>query len=145
MEMLSYFNPPGYSSMGVVNTEAWRGPRCRRPTATARRVAGAPYAGLLEPGPLLSPDLLAEATSPQSEGYRPILHEDVTFGLGFKPTVPRRPFGPNQGASATSGPEEQWGLPTPRGRGVRLRDESRHPPLAEHAQPVAHRRAYVSL
>ena len=24
MEMLSYFNPPGYSSMGVVNTAAWR-------------------------------------------------------------------------------------------------------------------------
>ena len=25
MEMLSYFNPPGYSSMGLVNTEKWRG------------------------------------------------------------------------------------------------------------------------
>ena len=24
-----------------------------------------------------------------------LFHEDVTFGLGFKPTVPRRPFGPN--------------------------------------------------
>ena len=43
-------------------------------------------------------DLLAEATSPQSQGYCPILHEDVTFGLGFKPTVPRRPFGPNPGS-----------------------------------------------
>ena len=56
------------------------------------------YAALLEPGRLLSTDLLAEATSPQSEGYCPILHEDVTFGLGFKPTVPRRPFGPNPGS-----------------------------------------------
>jgi CubicO group peptidase (beta-lactamase class C family) len=25
MEMMSYFNPPGYSSMGVVNTAEWRG------------------------------------------------------------------------------------------------------------------------
>ena len=55
-------------------------------------------AALLEPGRLLSSDLLAEATSAQSEGYCPILHEDVTFGLGFKPTVPRRPFGPNPGS-----------------------------------------------
>ena len=96
MEMLSYFNPPGYSSMGVVNTEAWR--RAEVPStnghATARGVALV-YAALLEPGRLLSPELLAEAVSPQSQGYCPILHEDVTFGLGFKPTVPRRPFGPN--------------------------------------------------
>ena len=46
-------------------------------------------------GRLLSTDLLEEAISPQSEGYCPVLGEDVTFGLGFKPTVPRRPFGPN--------------------------------------------------
>ncbi len=50
---------------------------------------------MLEPGRLLSVDLLAEATRIQSEGYCPILHEEVAFGLGFKPTVPRRPFGPN--------------------------------------------------
>ncbi len=56
------------------------------------------YAALLEPGRLLSADLLAEATSPQSSGYCPILHEDVTFGLGFTPTSPRRSFGPNPGS-----------------------------------------------
>jgi CubicO group peptidase (beta-lactamase class C family) len=96
MEMLSYFNPPGYSSMGVVNSAPWR--RAEVPSTnghgTARGVARM-YEALLEPGRLLSPDLLAEATRAQSQGYCPILHEDVTFGLGFKPTVPRRPFGPN--------------------------------------------------
>jgi CubicO group peptidase (beta-lactamase class C family) len=99
MEMLSYFNPPGYSSMGVVNSTRWR--QAEVPSTnghgTARGVARM-YAALLEPGRVLSVDLLAEAVSPQSQGYCPILHEDVTFGLGFKPTVPRRPFGPNPGS-----------------------------------------------
>jgi CubicO group peptidase (beta-lactamase class C family) len=99
MEMLSYFNPPGFSSMGVVNTAAWRAAEVPSTNGhgSARGVARV-YAALLEPGRLLSADLLAEATSPQSVGYCPILHEDVTFGLGFKPTVPRRPFGPNPGS-----------------------------------------------
>jgi CubicO group peptidase (beta-lactamase class C family) len=96
MEMLSYVNPPGYSSIGVVNTSEWR--RAEVPSTNGHGTAGGVarmYAALLQPGRLLSTDLLAEATSPQSVGYCPILHEEVTFGLGFKPTVPRRPFGPN--------------------------------------------------
>jgi CubicO group peptidase (beta-lactamase class C family) len=99
MELLSYCNPPGYSSIGVANTTAWRAAEVPSTNGhgSAHGVARL-YAALLEPGRLLSPDLLAEATSPQSEGYCPILHEDVTFGLGFKPTVPRRPFGPNPGS-----------------------------------------------
>jgi CubicO group peptidase (beta-lactamase class C family) len=99
MEMLSYFNPPGFSSMGVVNTPAWRGAEVPSTNGhgSARGVARL-YHALLEPGGLLSAELWREATSAQSEGYCPILHEDVTFGLGFKPTVPRRPFGPNPGS-----------------------------------------------
>jgi CubicO group peptidase (beta-lactamase class C family) len=96
MEMLSYFNPPGYSSTGVVNTAAWRAAEVPSTNGhgTARGVARM-YEALLEPGRVLSSELLSEAVSPQSEGFCPILHEEVTFGLGFKPTVPRRPFGPN--------------------------------------------------
>jgi CubicO group peptidase (beta-lactamase class C family) len=99
MEMLSYFNPPGFSSIGVANTAAWRSAEVPSTNGhgSAQGVVRL-YAALLEPGRLLSSELLAEATSPQSEGYCPILHEDVTFGLGFKPTVPRRPFGPNPGS-----------------------------------------------
>ena len=99
MEMTSYVNPPGYSSLGVVNTERWR--RAEVPStnghATAAGIARL-YAALLEPGRLVSSDLLGEATSPQSEGFCPILHDEVTFGLGFQPTTPRRPFGPNPGS-----------------------------------------------
>jgi CubicO group peptidase (beta-lactamase class C family) len=96
MTNLSYFNPPGYSSMGVVNTVEWR--TAEVPSTNGHATAGGVarlYAALLETGRLLSSELLAEATSPQSVGYCPVLGEEVTFGLGFKPTVPRRPFGPN--------------------------------------------------
>ncbi|MGD0881342.1 MAG: serine hydrolase domain-containing protein [Acidimicrobiales bacterium] len=96
MVALSYVNPPGYSSMGVVNTSLWRAAQVPSTNchATAAGVAHF-YRALLEPGRLLSPELLAEATSAQSVGFCPVLGEEVTFGLGFKPTTPRRPFGPN--------------------------------------------------
>jgi CubicO group peptidase (beta-lactamase class C family) len=97
--MLGYVNPPGYSSIGVVNTAAWRGSEI--PSTSGHATAGGIarlYDGLLQPGRLLSTDGLAEAVSPQSEGYCPVLGEEVTFGLGFKPTTPRRPFGPNPGS-----------------------------------------------
>ena len=96
MIALGYFNPPGYSSTGVVNTAEWRGAQVPSTNGhgSATGVARM-YAALLEPGRLLSPDLLAEATKPQSVGYCPVLGEETTFGLGFKPTVPHRPFGPN--------------------------------------------------
>ena len=142
MEMLSYVNPPGYSSLGVVNTPEWRSAEVPSTNGhgTARGLARL-YATLLEPGRVLSDDLLAESTRIQSEGYCPILHEDVAFGLGFKPTVPRRPFGPNP---------QQFRALRHRGRGrfrrsrrrpgLRLRDEPCDPTLAEHAQPGPHRR-----
>jgi CubicO group peptidase (beta-lactamase class C family) len=79
-----------------VNTPAWRSAEVPSTNGhgTASGIARL-YGALLEPGRLLSAQLLAEATAPQSEGYCPILGEEVTFGLGFKPTAPRRPFGPN--------------------------------------------------
>ena len=112
MEMLSYVNPPGYSSIGVVNTPEWR--RAEVPSTNGHGTAGGVarmYAALLQPGRLLSTDLLAEATSPQSVGYCPILHEEVTFGLGFKPTVRGDPSAPTRGVSATSGPAARSGSP----------------------------------
>ena len=99
MVTLGYFNPPGYSSMGVVNTAMWRSAQVPSTNmhATAAGVARV-YQALLEPDRLLSPGLLAEATSPQSTGYCPVLGEEATFGLGFTPTTTRRPFGPNPSA-----------------------------------------------
>ena len=52
------------------------------------------YAATID-GRLLSFDLLAEATRVQSEGFCPVLGEEVAFGLGFVPTSARRPLGPN--------------------------------------------------
>ena len=96
MIALGYFNPPGYSSTGVVNTAAWRGAHVPSTNGHGSATGVAQmYAALLEPGRLLSPDLLAEATTAQSVGFCPVLGEETTFGLGFKPTVPHRPFGPN--------------------------------------------------
>lgn len=96
MVALGYFNPPGYSSVGVVNTAAWRSAQVPSTNGhgTATGVARF-YAALLEPDRLISPGLLAEATRVQSEGSCPVLDEETVFGLGFKPTVARRPFGPN--------------------------------------------------
>lgn len=96
MNALAHLNPPGYSSVGLVNTPEWRalplGSTAGHASATG---IARLYAALLEPGRLLSPDLLARAGSPQAAGRCPILGDDVTWGLGFQPTTPRRPLGPN--------------------------------------------------
>jgi CubicO group peptidase (beta-lactamase class C family) len=68
----------------------------------------------LQPNRLLSTDLLAEAVSPQSTGFCPVLGEDVTFGLGFTPTTPRRPFGPNPGGYGHFGTGGAVGFADPR-------------------------------
>ena len=117
MEMLSYFNPPGYSSMGVVNSAEWRAAEVPSTNGhgTASGVARM-YAALLEPGRLLSVDLLTEAVTPQSQGFCPILHEDVTFGLGFTPTTLRRAFGPNPGSFGHFGTGGAVGFADPHAR-----------------------------
>jgi CubicO group peptidase (beta-lactamase class C family) len=91
MTMLGYFNPSGFSSIGVVNSQEWRGAEIPSTNShgTAAGLARL-YAALLNPGELLSSDLLAEATTAQSQGYCPFLDEETTFGLGFKPTAPLR-------------------------------------------------------
>ena len=98
MIALGYFNPPGYASIGVVNTPQWRAAQVPSVNlhATARGISRV-YEALLE-GSLLDGDVLAEATRAQSEGWCPVLERDATFGLGFQPTRPDRPFGPNAGS-----------------------------------------------
>jgi len=90
-----YFNPPGYSSVGVVNSIPWRTSQVPSTNGhgTARGLARF-YDALIGPSPVLSAALLAEATSAQSTGPCPVLNQDVTFGLGFQPSTPHRPFGP---------------------------------------------------
>jgi len=96
MLALSYFNPSGYSSQGVVNSAEWRGAQVPSTNGhgTALGLARL-YSTLVEPDRLLTSELIAEATRVQSEGHCPVLAEDVAFGLGFVPTSERRPLGPN--------------------------------------------------
>ncbi len=96
MNALAHFNPPGYSSIGLVNTPTWRAAQIGSTSghASASGIARV-YAALLEPGRLLSPELLAHATTPRATGHCPILGEEVVFGFGFQPTTQRRPLGPN--------------------------------------------------
>lgn len=93
---LAYFNPPGYSSVGVVNTTAWRQTQVPSTNshASARGVCDlyAAILGDLGPAPLVSRTLLAEATRAWVSGECPVLGEVGTFGLGFIPTNPRRSF-----------------------------------------------------
>ena len=99
MNALAHLNPPGYSSIGVVNTPTWRQAQIGS-TGGHGSASGLArvYAALAVPDRLLSHDLLREATRPQSVGPCPMLGDEVTFGLGFAPTTARRPFGPNPGS-----------------------------------------------
>lgn len=94
-----YFNPPGYSSHGVVNSPAWRAAEVPSTNGHGSATGLARlYGALIGRRPLLSADLLREATTVQAAGPCPVLGEDVAFGLGFVPTSERRPLGPNGGA-----------------------------------------------
>ena len=96
LNALAHFNPSAYSSVGVVNTPQWR--ELQLPSTSGHASASGiarVYAALLEPGRLLSPDLLREATSLQAAGPCPILGDELGVGFGFVPTSARRPLGPN--------------------------------------------------
>lgn len=111
-----YFNPPGYASIGVVNTPAWRSCQIGSTAGHGSAVGIARiYEALREPGRLVSPELLAEAIRPASSGPCPVLGEDVTFGLGFTPTSARRPLGPNPGAFGHFGTGGSLGFCDPEG------------------------------
>lgn len=96
MSALAHFNPPGYSSIGVVNTARWRAAQVPSSNGhgSARGLARF-YAALLEPDRVLSEGLRREAARPGTPGPCPILGEEVAFGLGFTPTSDRRRLGPN--------------------------------------------------
>ena len=96
MLLHTYFNPPGLSGFGTVNTVAWR--QAAIPStnghATARAVASF-YASLL-PGatrPLLSTEMLREATIAHSDGHDLILDRPSRFGLGLALHIDARPVG----------------------------------------------------
>lgn len=99
-----YWNPPGFSGAGWVNTSPWRAAEI--PSAnghgSARGVARV-YAALAQGGTIdgvhvLGRDVLQDALREQSNGPDRVLQRPSRFGTGFQLTQPERPLGPNPGA-----------------------------------------------
>lgn len=117
-----YFNPSGFSSMGVMNDEEWR--RAVIPSTnghgTARGVARIynvlAHGGCWRDRHLISRELLDEAVTVQSRGPCPILETDVSFGLGFQRTRPDRPLGPNPNSFGHYGTGGSLGFADPDAR-----------------------------
>lgn len=101
MRFNAYWNPPGVSGGGYVNTPKWRLAEIPSTNGhgTARGVARV-YAALANGGEIdgvriLSRAMLDAATIEQSNGYDLINQRPSRFGLGFQLTQPERPLGPN--------------------------------------------------
>lgn len=97
-----YFNPPGLSGVGTVNTAPWR--RAAIPSTnghgTARAVAALYDRFLrLDPsdGGFVGPGLRAEATRIASDGEDRVLGKPSRFGLGFQLSQPTRRIGRGEG------------------------------------------------
>jgi CubicO group peptidase (beta-lactamase class C family) len=104
MRWSTYWNPPGLSGAGWVNTAAWRA--AEMPSAnghgTARGVARV-YAALAKGGTIdgvrvLGAPMLEAALAEHASGLDRVLERPSRFGLGFQLTQPERPLGPNPGA-----------------------------------------------
>ena len=129
LHALAHFNPPGYSRRWVMNTPRWRSLPLGSTSGHGNggRVACI-YSALLDDDRLLSPALLRAATTVQAVGHRPILDDELSYGLGFATTTDRRRLGPNPGAFGHYGTGGSLGFADPCRRDrLRLRDEPRHP------------------
>lgn len=113
------YNPSGFSSLGVLNSRAWR--QAQIPSTnghgTARGVAHLysilAAGGNTEEIKLISDTLLSEATALQSRGFCPALERDVDFGLGFQLTRKDRPLGGNPGSFGHFGTGGSLGFADP--------------------------------
>lgn len=98
----AYFNPPGISGLGTVNTRAWRAAVMPSTNghATAHAVARI-YAALAAGGTvdgvrIISDETIELASGEQSTGPDFVLGRPSRFGLGFQLTQPERPFGTSE-------------------------------------------------
>lgn len=119
MKWNAYWNPPGFSGAGWVNTAEWR--RAEMPSTnghgTARGVARI-YAALARGGAIggvriVDPATLRAATTEHSAGPDRIAGRPSRFGLGFQLTQAERPLGPNPGAFGHFGAGGSLGFADP--------------------------------
>ena len=93
----TYFNPPGLSGFGTVNTSRWRSAEIPSTNAhgTAMGVARV-FASMVGAGTgptLLGPELLGEAVTVHSAGHDLVLDRESRFGLGMMLPQDGRPMG----------------------------------------------------
>jgi CubicO group peptidase (beta-lactamase class C family) len=93
-----YFNPPGFSGFGTVNTREWRMASIPSTNshATARAVATLYDVFLrrdVAQGGLVGPGLRAEAIRAQADGPDRVLGKPSRYGLGFQLPQPTRRLG----------------------------------------------------
>jgi CubicO group peptidase (beta-lactamase class C family) len=118
----AYFNPPGISGLGTVNTRAWRAAVMPSTNghATARAVARIYSAlacgGAIDGVRILQPETITEATRETSRGPDQVLTRPSRFGLGFQLAMPGRPLGPNPDAFGHFGAGGSLGFADPRAR-----------------------------
>ena len=107
----AYFNPPGLSGFGTVNSRAWREAVIPSTNAhgNARSLARL-YAAFLTGA---SPALRQEATTTQSEGEDLVLGRPSRVGLGFQLQRPSRSLGPSTAAFGHFGHGGSLGLADP--------------------------------
>ncbi|HEV7732373.1 MAG TPA: serine hydrolase domain-containing protein [Candidatus Binatia bacterium] len=115
----TYFNPPGLSGHGVINTAPWR--RAEIPSTNghgnargvARVFAALAAGGAIDGIRIVSSSALAEACTEHSSGPDAILGRATRFGLGFQLPEVERPIGPNAGAFGHFGAGGSLGFADP--------------------------------
>lgn len=122
MKWNTYWNPPGISGAGWVNSAEWRAAEIPSTNGhgTARGIARI-YAALANGGAIdgveiLSPAMLAEATTEHSFGPDRILDRESRFALGFQLPQAERRLGPNDAAFGHFGAGGSLGFCDPQAR-----------------------------
>ncbi|MDP2124406.1 MAG: serine hydrolase domain-containing protein, partial [Parvibaculum sp.] len=122
MKWTTYWNPPGVSGAGWVNSAEWRAAEIPSTNGhgTARGIARI-YAALANGGAIdgveiLSPAMLAEATTEHSFGPDRILDRESRFALGFQLPQAERRLGPNDAAFGHFGAGGSLGFCDPQAR-----------------------------
>jgi CubicO group peptidase (beta-lactamase class C family) len=117
-----YFNPPGVSGIGTVNTRPWRAAEMPSTNGHANARAVARIYSLLACGGavdgirLLESATIDAAIAEASCGPDAVLGRPSRFGLGFQLTQPERPLGPNPRCFGHFGAGGSLGFADPDGR-----------------------------
>jgi CubicO group peptidase (beta-lactamase class C family) len=104
MILHTYFNPPGASGHGTVNTIEWR--RAEYPSTNGHSTAAAvarlydvvASGGAPNGVPMLSQEIVNEACREHASGTDAVLGRPSRFGLGFQLTALDKPLLPNAGS-----------------------------------------------